>query len=364
MKQLDFSDEVIGYQCIKCNSQYPFEDMYVGCPKCKANDEPSSVKPIYQGFFDGENWLPFEMAVSLGEGNTPLIDITTKYGGLYIKNEALNPTGSHKDRMSSFIISMAVLKGYQGVVAASSGNAGLSLASYASYANIPCVIIATYNLNEELATYIKSTGAELVFTKTSLERWKLTEKYVEDGFLSATNYIDPPVGSQPVGVQAYKLVARECYHQLGYSPNAMVVPTSRGDLIWGVYEGFSELKQAKFVERIPKLFAVEPFGRISKVLGGEDYTDNFNQDTNLKSIAGSTVTWQSLQAVIESNGCAVNVIEEEALDSQALMSRSGIHIELSSATVVAAAKQIIKDRLVEENDSVVAVTTSSRFTPI
>src|SRR5699024_7775268 len=127
---------------------------------------------------------------------------------------------------------------------------------------------------------------------------------------------------------------------------------------------FSELKQAKLIEEIPKLFAVEPFKRISKVLGGEDYTKHFDGKTNLKSIAGKTVTWQALQAVIESNGYAINVTEEDALDSQTLISRSGIHLELSSSTVIAATKQIIKNQLVEENDSIVAVTTSSRFTPI
>ncbi|QKY69386.1 pyridoxal-phosphate dependent enzyme [Lentibacillus sp. CBA3610] len=364
MNQVNFSDEIIGYQCIKCKREYPLEDMYEGCPRCKSNGKPSSVKPIYQGFFNGENWLPFQMAVSLGEGSTPLLDVATNHGNFYIKNEASNPTGSHKDRMSSFTISMAIANGYRGVVAASSGNAGLSLASYASYANIPCVIISTDNLNEQLASYIKSTGAELVLTKTSLERWELTKEYVKDGFLSATNYIDPPVGSQPIGIQAYKLVARECYGQLGSNPNALVIPTSRGDLIWGIYEGFSELKQAKFIEKIPKLFAVEPFERISKVLDGEKYTNHFNQNTNLKSIAGATVTWQSLQAVIESNGYAINVTEEEALDAQALMGRTGIHLELSSSTAIAAIKQIRKDKLVEGNDSIIAVTTSSRFTPI
>jgi len=364
MNQINFSEEITGYQCIKCKREYPFEDMYEGCPECKLNGKPASVKPIYKDFFNGENWLPFLKPVSLGEGRTPLLDVTTEYGKFHIKNEALNPTGSHKDRMSSFIVSMAISKGYKGVVAASSGNAGLSIASYASYANIPCVIISTDSLNKELASYIKSTDAELVLTKTSLERWELTEKYVKDGFLSATNYIDPPVGSQPIGVQAYKLIARECYRQLGYNPSALVVPTSRGDLIWGIYEGFSELKQAKLIEEIPKLFAVEPFKRISKVLGGEDYTKHFDGKTNLKSIAGKTVTWQALQAVIESNGYAINVTEEDALDSQTLISRSGIHLELSSSTVIAATKQIIKNQLVEENDSIVAVTTSSRFTPI
>src|SRR5690625_144208 len=189
MKNIQFSDEMIGYQCIKCNAKYQLQDMQEGCPKCESEGTPSSVKPIYQVEFNGKNWLPFEKAISLGEGETPLLKVTTDDGDFYIKNEALNPTGSHKDRMSSFIITMAVSKGYRGVVAASSGNAGLCIASYASYANIPCVIIATDNLNKKLAEIIKSTGAELVLTKTSLERWELTKTYVKEGYLSATNYM-------------------------------------------------------------------------------------------------------------------------------------------------------------------------------
>jgi len=68
MSQINFNDEIIGYRCIKCKTEYPFEDMYEGCPECKSDGKPSSAKPIYQGLFNGENWLPFERTVSLGGG--------------------------------------------------------------------------------------------------------------------------------------------------------------------------------------------------------------------------------------------------------------------------------------------------------
>jgi threonine synthase len=51
----------------------------------------------------------------------------------------------------------------------------------------------------------------------------------------------------------------------------VIVPTSRGALIWGIYEGFKELKQINLIYDIPKMFAVEPFQRISKVLEGQPY---------------------------------------------------------------------------------------------
>src|SRR5690625_4758332 len=111
MKNIQFSDEMIGYQCIKCNAKYQLQDMQEGCPKCESEGTPSSVKPIYQVEFNGKNWLPFEKAISLGEGETPLLKVTTDDGDFYIKNEALNPTGS-QDRKSTRLNSSHVAISY------------------------------------------------------------------------------------------------------------------------------------------------------------------------------------------------------------------------------------------------------------
>ncbi|SFP35781.1 threonine synthase [Salibacterium halotolerans] len=74
---------------------------------------------------------------------------------VYIKLESQNPTGFHKDRMSAYLVSMAKSQNYKGIVIASSGNAGLSIASYAAFACIPCVLIATKQLNPDAAGIIE-----------------------------------------------------------------------------------------------------------------------------------------------------------------------------------------------------------------
>ncbi|MDQ0178275.1 threonine synthase [Bacillus chungangensis] len=362
---IKLNKNMIAYKCIKCESFYKLEDMFEGCLKCKLNGEPASVKPVYQDKFSGENWLPFEKSIQLGEGNTPIINNIIDNIPLLIKNESLNPTGSHKDRMSSYSVSMAVAKGYKGIVIASSGNAGLSLASYASYAQIPCTVISTIKMNRSLAKMIESTGAKLILTNSSFERWNITEDYVKDGFYPATNFLNPPVGSQPIGVQAFKNIARECYNQLNKKlPSSIVVPTSRGDLIWGIYEGFKELKQNNFIDRLPKMYAVEPFKRITKVLEGEAYTKTFDGITNLVSIDGQTVTFQAMQAVSESKGGAIVVSDKEALIAQELASHRGVHLELSSAAAIAGAQKIYDTQSTEEQGTIMAITTSSMFTPI
>src|SRR3546814_7979724 len=80
--------------------------------------------------------------------------------------------------------------------------------------------------------------------------------------------------------------------------DAVLVPTSRGDLIWGLFEGFRQLKAADLTTAVPRLFAVEPFARISAVLGGETVTGSFPGTTKLTSIGRSEEHTSELQSLM------------------------------------------------------------------
>lgn len=362
MQNIVWNSAMSHYECIQCSQLYSLEeDMFEGCLACARDHEPSSVKPVYQQSWSKDNLLPFRQHITMGEGGTPLLPLNIEQEYVYIKLESQNPTGSHKDRMSAYVVSMAKSRAYKGMVIASSGNAGLSVASYAAFAGLPCVLIATPQLNEELAKMIQATGAVIAWTDTSIERWERMKDYVNDGYFPASNYINPPVGTMPVGVQAYKTIAREIYEDLsGQSPSQVIVPSSRGDLLWGIYEGFQELNQAGKTSSIPQMIAVEPFPRLKRVLEGEPYTGWFEGATNLVSINGQTVTKQLEQAVWGSRGKAVVVDEKQSRHAQEQLYRLGIHLELSSAAALAGYYQ----KLNKYPSSTVLIGTSSSFTPI
>lgn len=363
MQNIIWNPNMSHYECIQCSQLYSLEeDMFEGCPVCARDHEPSSVKPVYQESWSKDNLLPFRQHITMGEGGTPLLPLNIEQESVYIKLESQNPTGSHKDRMSAYVVSMARSRKYKGMVIASSGNAGLSVASYAAFAGLPCVLIATPHLNEELAKVIQATGAVIVWTDTSMERWERMKDYVNDGYFPASNYINPPVGTMPVGVQAYKMIAREIYEDFsGQIPSQVIVPSSRGDLLWGIYEGFQELNQTGKTSSIPQMIAVEPFPRLKRVLEGESYTGWFEGATNLVSINGQTVTRQLDQAVRESRGEAVVIDEKQSRHAQEQLHRSGMHLELSSAAALAAYYQTMNKY---SSSSTVIIGTSSFFTPI
>src|SRR3546814_17505388 len=111
-----------------------------------------------------------------------------------------------------------------------------------------------------------------------------------DKLFPDTTLFRSPVGSNHFGLDGFKTSAYEMFEELGKDlVDAVLVPTSRGDLIWGLFEGFRQLKAADLTTAVPRLFAVEPFARISAVLGGETVTGSFRGTTKLNSIGGSTV---------------------------------------------------------------------------
>jgi cysteine synthase len=58
-----------------------------------------------------------------------------------VKDEAANPSGSFKDRRASLSVHEAKQRGYQGVVAATSGNYGAAVASQAAKAGLQCIVV-------------------------------------------------------------------------------------------------------------------------------------------------------------------------------------------------------------------------------
>ncbi|MFI6040932.1 pyridoxal-phosphate dependent enzyme [Nocardia sp. NPDC051321] len=112
------------------------------------------------------------------------------------------------------------------------------------------------------------------------------------------------VGCSPFGIEYFKGIAHEIVTMHGRMPDAMVIPSSRGDLAHGIYRGFTESGRG-----MPRLYLVEPFPRLHAVLEqGADLRTTFGGETQLlPSIAGDTTTRQSVVAAAGSDGGAVVV---------------------------------------------------------
>jgi threonine synthase len=344
---------LIGFRCIRCDAEHSVGDHAEGCPVCSKGEYPASVVPVYsslpalrdcrrgKGTIRFGNRLAYCSFPSLGEGDTPvarLPRLTEELGldAVDIKLEGCNPTGSHKDRMTAHFIARAVAKGASVVAAASSGNAGASLAAYAAAAGLACTIVTTPKISQPWRRAIELTGAELHFVEDPLDRWRfIGEKSKSEGWFSATNIRQPPTGSEPFGVEGYKTLA----YELAENPqtagaDTILVPTARGDLLWGIYAGFKELLDEGVLIRMPRLVAVEPFARLELALAGADYRGKFAGSSPLVSINGTTVAYQAVAAIQRSGGAAVSVNSQAVIADQHYLARAGHYLELSAVAAL------------------------------
>ena len=372
--------ELLGFECIHCGMQVDLGDFPEGCPACLARGEPSTVRsrfrsqptrvadPSRQRMQRYEAWMPYTGWISLGEGGTPCTSSPTMADELgvrtiHLKNEGLNPSGSHKDRTNCIAVTRALHAGAAGVVAASSGNGGASLALYAAAAGLRCRIVVTPALSPIFRRAIAATGAEIVEVADSMDRWRrVADMSRNDGWFAVTNYLNPPVGSNHFGLDGLKTLAYEMFEELGPDlVDVVLVPTSRGDLIWGIYEGFRDLAAIGATRFIPRLFAVEPFARVSEVLAGAPVTGSFKGATELASIGGSTVTYQAVSAIQASGGSAVVVDDKAVARDQIRLAHHGCFAEYSSAAGVTALARLRAEGTVSSDEAVALIITSNGY---
>ena len=282
--------------------------------------------------------------VTLGEGDTPVIPLDAledRPSGLrlWAKDESLNPTLSHKDRFMALAMTRALEAGVAVVVAASTGNGGISAAAYAARAGLRCVVLTTPDIPAPPRRYILSLGAALVPVADSTTRWRLVAAAAREwGWFPLTNVDVPPSGSNPAGMPAYKTLAYEIAEQTGI-PDVVAAPLALGDLLAGLHQGFEELRASGRTDRLPRLVGVAP---------DEEASVAYN-------VGSRWLTEQAQQAVEATGGEFLKMPEAEILPLRERLARScGVFAEASSVLSVWGACHASAGA-----ESAVAVVTSS-----
>ncbi|MBD1547815.1 threonine synthase [Roseibium aggregatum] len=374
-----------GYACVRCGCCYP-SDIAIdsrGCPACR-DETPANLRVIEHNVADAAGckslpslWrysdclpCPVEFAVSLGEGLTPLLEapaIGAELGlsRLWIKNESHNPTWSHKDRFSSVAVSVARMQGARIVATASSGNAGASLAAYASRAGLTCIVATFAGAAGPMLAQIRKTGATVVPFANKTDRWDFIAEGVElHGWFATSPFRAPVVGSHPVGIEGYKTLAYEIVEQMGGNvPDWCVLPVCYGDALAGLWQGFKGLYEQRAIARLPRLVAAEVHGSLTAALAGtgDGIPDMKAEFASLAiSIGATRSTFQALIALRQSDGLAVPISNEGLIRLQErLAEREGIFAELASVTPLAAIAMLRRRNVIAANDRVVAIATAS-----
>ena len=183
-------------------------------------------------------------------GNTPLIPITIGDFTVWGKAEFMNPSGSVKDRMATFIINNAeklkLIKRGDTICEATSGNSGISLAMLSAERGYKMVIIMPSNMSEERKNMFKFYGAELIEVEEgdfdgAIE---LRDKMCKDNEWFNCNQFH-----NPLNIQAHYMgTGPEIYNQFKDAneikecvPDVFVAGTGTGGTLMGVDKFLKEM---------------------------------------------------------------------------------------------------------------------------
>jgi threonine synthase len=304
--------------------------------------------------------VPFDHAVSLGEGWTPLVPGDWNGAPILFKLEFTMPTGSFKDRGMTVMVSYLRSHGVDRVLEDSSGNAGASLSAYAAAGGLTCRILVPETASFPKIAQIAACGADVVTIPGS--RQDVADAALRQSaemFYASHNW-------QPLFVEGIKTLAYELWEQLGFRPpDNVVVPLGYGSNVLGCDRGFDELRRRGEIHARPRLFGVQavncaPYHAAFRV-GAERLVPTAIAPTIAEGIATAKPTrvTEVLRAVRESGGAIVAVEEGEIVEALGALARKGLYVEPTAAAAAAGLRRLLASGAIRPAETTVLVLTGS-----
>ena len=188
-------------------------------------------------------------------GGTPLLELPNltavvraiarpgKGARIFIKDEACNPSGSFKARRASLVVHEAKRLGYNGVIAATSGNYGAAVACLAGMAGLKAIILQEVYDSQgigqpeilEKGRSCSAYGAEVRQLTVGPELFYIHLLLLEEtGYFNASLYTPVAVtGIETLGWE----IGRECHERLGRQPDAVAITHAGGGNVTGTARG-------------------------------------------------------------------------------------------------------------------------------
>ena len=373
------------YQCNDCGREIPGHGIVYLCEDCAVRQNegqpPAGIlKVIYNPlllrgltfkkleenrFID---LLPLNDTQSLPflrTGNTPLYRVSgreTAIRGheLYIKDDAQNPTFSFKDRASAVVSAFAKEHKISTIVAASTGNAGSSLAGMCAAQGQKAVIFAPASAPAAKLTQILMYGAVLVPVDGNYDQ-------AFDLSIEATKqfgWYNRNTAYNPLTIEGKKTAAFEIYSQLGQRlPDRVFVPVGDGVIIAGIYKGFEDLLKSGITNSMPEIVAIQAEGSSNLVdnIGKKEF--NYTPSSTLADSISVDIPRNFRMAekyLLQYKGKTLKVSDRQILQaSRQLAAQTGLFAEPAAAAAFAGYLAANDVSLIKKGDVNVVLLTGS-----
>ena len=364
-------------ECLFCGKRRPWDVFSPICPDCrepmffarkagKRRLHADRTHPL-------ERWLDFlplervDPGLSLGEGNTPLLEIA-KLGAaaglpdLHAKFEAQNPTMSFKDRGTAAAVQKAVALGFKRIGTVSTGNMAASTAAYGARAGLETTVLLKEETSRQSLLAAGIFGPRLIRVKG--DYGSLFYRSLEIGRKLGIYFMN---SVDPVRVEGYKVTGFEIFRQSGNrAPGSIFVPVSSGGHLIGLMRAFEDLLAEGLVDRYPTFIGVQAEGcaplarafaagslRFERLEGAPTIAQAIS---NPAPPAGNAV----LHMIREHGGMLISVSDAEILEAQrALAAREGLFCQPESAVTWAGLLRSLGENKMDRTGMAVLILTGA-----
>jgi len=364
------------YKCIDCGAEYSSDKIIYLCPKCEKEQKPEEFqKGVLQTKLDTDYLKSLSRKSEINHddfsvyktshsnaypvGNTPLISPEslrqkTGFKHLYFKNDSTNPSGSLKDRASKLIAAQAMHFKEKVIALASTGNAGSAMACAGAAYCLDIVLFVPESAPKAKLIQSLLYGAKVIPIKGTYDDvFKLSIE-----FTNMYGGINRNTAYNPLTIEGKKTVSIEIYKQLNKTvPDIVYLPVGDGAIYSGVYKGFSDLKEAGFIKRIPQIIGVQSVGSnaISRAFhtGKMKAIESANTIADSISVASPACGRMVVKFLKICNGWMTEVTDDEISRAQLQLCRdSGIFVEPAAAASWAG---FLKDSAKLDKDKTIVV---------
>lgn len=309
-----------------------------------------------------------ESIVTLGEGFSPILrldgGVPTNGHGLWLKDDGGLPTGSFKARGMAVAVSRARELGVRSTFVPSAGNAGVALAAYAARAGVHARVYLPERTPQPMKDGCRAYGAEVLELPGTLREVGTAARQTE----GRSGAFDLSTLREPYRVEGKKTMGLEIAEQFGPGdlPDAIVYPTGGGTGLVGMFKAFQELRALGLVERIPRLYAVQPDGCAPVVRALEDGASATTPWESPHTVAPGLLvpapfaSERILEAVRESRGGGTTVSDASIVRAMRLLAtRHGVSASPEGAATYAGLESLRARRAIREDETVLLYNTGS-----
>lgn len=304
-----------------------------------------------------------ELTPSLGEGATPMLPAPRIGDGVWVKDEAQNPTGSFKARGMAVAVARSVELGATRLCLPSNGNAGGAAAAYGALHGVAVAVAIPANTPQPLVDEARAYGAQVTLVEGSIADAARAQEAMEvEGWFSLATM------REPYRVEGKKMMGYEIFWDLGSVPDVIVYPTGGGTGLVGMAKAFDEMEKLGWIgpER-PRMVAVQFAGCapiVRAFQAGEDRARPW-EDPGTTSAYGLRVPSATgdrlmLRALRQTGGTAVAVTEAELLEGTVRLARqAGIWGSPEGGACVAAHRRLSEAGWIRGGERVVLFNTGA-----